>query len=207
MDELWFQAEAGQPANKLAGVRRFAFLLRKDGAVLAFNSESAVLLQTGSGWRLRQGELNLSDSALDKQLRHALHAACARQQRQDFCWEIGNRLGGSQPFRIEVLPCHLLPSGHCALLLATPQPVEVQQPEQVLKQTYGLSTAELRVAMAIGRGKTPAGHAEETGLSLSTVRSQLHSVFRKTGCARQADLVGLITTLTTSASHRLHIQG
>jgi DNA-binding CsgD family transcriptional regulator len=207
VDEVWFQAAVGVQERKPDGVSRFVFLLRNDGMVLAFNSEGGTLLQSSTGWRLRKGELSLSDASLDKQLRLALDVVCVEQKRRDFCWEIGGRPDQLQPFRIELLPCRLLPTSNCVILLATPQPAGIQLPEQVLRQTYGLSMAELRVAMAIGTGKTPAGHAEELGLSLSTVRSQLHSVFRKTGCARQADLVGLIATLTASVSHRLHVEG
>ena len=58
-----------------------------------------------------------------------------------------------------------------------------------LERAYGLTPAETRVALHLADGGTVAGYAEAGGLSVGTVRSQLKSIFAKTGARRQSDLV------------------
>jgi DNA-binding CsgD family transcriptional regulator len=66
---------------------------------------------------------------------------------------------------------------------------------QLLGALYDLSPAELRVASALLNGKSPAYHANEAKVSLNTVRTQLKSLFRKTGTSRQSELVALLSQL------------
>jgi len=72
-------------------------------------------------------------------------------------------------------------------LSTTPQPRS-----EVLEKLFGLTAAEARLAIQIGRGDTPADIALENGVSIATVRSQLASVFAKTQTSRQAELVALL---------------
>ncbi len=59
---------------------------------------------------------------------------------------------------------------------------------------YGLSAREARVAMHLAGGGSVADYARRYGLSEQTVRSQLKSVFAKTGVNRQSALAGLMLT-------------
>jgi DNA-binding CsgD family transcriptional regulator len=61
-----------------------------------------------------------------------------------------------------------------------------------LMQLFGLSAAEARLARALAAGDTLEGYAGECALKMSTVKSQLHSVFEKTRADRQSALVRLI---------------
>jgi DNA-binding CsgD family transcriptional regulator len=63
---------------------------------------------------------------------------------------------------------------------------------QVIQGLFDLSPAEARVARGIAAGKTVDDLANEVGLAVATVRSQLKSVFNKTGVSRQAELVGIL---------------
>ncbi|HEY3799247.1 MAG TPA: helix-turn-helix transcriptional regulator [Caulobacteraceae bacterium] len=60
-----------------------------------------------------------------------------------------------------------------------------------LAAAFGLTPAETRVALHLIDGGDIASYARETGLSPGTVRSQLKSIFAKTGVTRQAALVRL----------------
>jgi DNA-binding CsgD family transcriptional regulator len=57
---------------------------------------------------------------------------------------------------------------------------------------FGLTKAEARIAVALCRGQTLEDFAREFSVSLNTVRTQLKSVFIKTGTRRQAELVSLL---------------
>ena len=68
--------------------------------------------------------------------------------------------------------------------------------EQALHDLFSLTQAEARLACALS-----AGHSIESAAALfevqsATIRSELKSVFRKTGVNRQQDLVRLITSLS-----------
>jgi len=66
---------------------------------------------------------------------------------------------------------------------------------QLLGKLYDLSPTELRVASALLTGKSPEEYAQEAGVTLNTVRSQLKSLFRKTGTCRQSELVAVLSRI------------
>ena len=67
----------------------------------------------------------------------------------------------------------------------------------ILSTTFDLTPAEARVAAAIVGGGSPEKCAKDLNVKLSTVRSQLVAIYRKTGATGQADLVRLILSATT----------
>ncbi len=61
----------------------------------------------------------------------------------------------------------------------------------MLRQAYRLSVAEARLAAQLVAGLTPKGAAGTSGVAISTIRTQLRSLFAKTGCSRQSEVVKL----------------
>ncbi len=64
--------------------------------------------------------------------------------------------------------------------------------EASLRSRFCLTPAEAQIALGIADGETLAAVAEARGVSVSTARTQLKSVFVKTGTHRQAELVALL---------------
>ncbi len=64
-----------------------------------------------------------------------------------------------------------------------------------LAQGFRLSPCETRLLPALWLGESVAEIAENLDVRVSTVRSQLASIFAKTGCRRQQDLVRLLGVL------------
>lgn len=64
----------------------------------------------------------------------------------------------------------------------------------VLAAVYGLTRAEGRLAEALANGLSTSEAADAFGISPLTARTQLKSIFAKTGTSRQADLVRLMLT-------------
>jgi len=62
----------------------------------------------------------------------------------------------------------------------------------VVKGRFGLSTAEMSVALALVMGNTVENISLSRGVTPETVRSQLKAIFRKTGARSQLQLVALI---------------
>jgi DNA-binding CsgD family transcriptional regulator len=73
------------------------------------------------------------------------------------------------------------------LLVSDPQAGRV--PGSKLAGLYGLSPAEARLLEALVGGTRLGDYAARTGVSLSTVKTQLAHVFLKTGENRQSDLI------------------
>lgn len=61
---------------------------------------------------------------------------------------------------------------------------------------YGLTPAEVSLARCLAKGGDLEAAAESNGVRLPTVKSQLASIFAKTGVHRQAELVALIRGIT-----------
>lgn len=107
------------------------------------------------------------------------------------------RPSGVAPWLIQVLPLSASGSGPFgdvsgAILVITDTQAQVRATEIRLRETLGLSPAEAALAAALAQGTTLARHADQRGVSVETVRSQLAAIRRKTGCRRQAELVALV---------------
>ncbi len=61
--------------------------------------------------------------------------------------------------------------------------------QQVLQHVYRLTPAEARLAQMILEGQSPGRAAAALQVSVSTIRTQLSSVLKKTGAQCQSDLV------------------
>ena len=78
------------------------------------------------------------------------------------------------------------------LVCVTDLEAGVSLPQQKLRDLFGLTPAETRLALAIFEGLAPREAAERFAVSPHTVHAQLARIFEKTGVSRQADLVRLM---------------
>lgn len=65
-------------------------------------------------------------------------------------------------------------------------------PAAVVRELLGLTPAEAELAARLGHGATIDEAAHGLGITRATARTQLYSIFRKTGLHRQSELVSLI---------------
>ncbi len=66
-----------------------------------------------------------------------------------------------------------------------------------LREVFGLTPAEVRVALAVVREPGLAAAASSLGMSTNTVKTHLSRVFAKVGVRRQADLAQLVSALAS----------
>ncbi|MEQ8661953.1 MAG: hypothetical protein RLW62_14145, partial [Gammaproteobacteria bacterium] len=79
------------------------------------------------------------------------------------------------------------------VLVIVDQPDRRRVPEAAqLRELFGLTGAESRVARALAMGLTLEDYAAIHRIKLSTARSQLRAVLRKTTCCRQQTLIRLL---------------
>ena len=76
--------------------------------------------------------------------------------------------------------------------------------EALLHVTYGLTMAEARLATRIAQGLSLGSAAATLGITINTARSELKSIFVKTGSRRQAELVHLLMSWPSVAGISAH---
>jgi len=71
----------------------------------------------------------------------------------------------------------------------------VKPPVKRLRALFGLTGAEATLAQGLLDGRRLAEIAASRDVSVETVRTQLRSLFKKTGASRQADLMRILLAL------------
>lgn len=93
------------------------------------------------------------------------------------------------------LAAHDIFANSYALLFFTPLDQTRAPSTDLMRSLFDMTVAETRIAKGLSKGRTLAEIAEDGDVSITTVRSQLSSILEKTGCSRQAELVGLLANI------------
>jgi len=80
---------------------------------------------------------------------------------------------------------------HAVVFVSDPSQ-KVRPPAVILRALFGLTPAESRLALLLCDGHTPRQIADLIGVSTNTLKTQLTSIYRKTGTSRQSQLVRLL---------------
>jgi DNA-binding CsgD family transcriptional regulator len=76
-----------------------------------------------------------------------------------------------------------------AVLIFADPGTEIAIPERTLRQTFGLTTAELNLLVALLKGQRLSEFASAVGITYGTARIHMNRLLHKTSCHRQVDLV------------------
>ncbi len=166
-----------------------------EGRVEYRNRPAAALLKSGrAGVTLARGAVAAKSHALRESLMQAIHRACAESRSSGVCVPEPGTPADQWP-RIIVVPMvgtGALSDRRAALwILNTESPLVPD--EDLLSALFRLSPAEARLAIGLLKGLSAAECAVHGGVGVATIRSQLHSIFSKTGVRRQAQLVALLS--------------
>jgi DNA-binding CsgD family transcriptional regulator len=182
------------------------FLLSMQGEIIVANDAARLELAANEGVGLHQKRLQLSDSSAQ----HELNAYIAR-----ICdggawstkWHMGTELLAERPsgqtLILVMMPIarenHIAGLASPARCLVTILEERLPQPERKLcgrlRRLYGLTDAEIDVAIAIASGRSPAEIARCRGTSVPTVRVQVKAALSKTDNRRVAALSKLVRRL------------
>ena len=176
-----------------------AILLDQAGRVRRLNAGAQ--REIGKGLRVVGGVLRASDPrvnpALQRLIGSVLYSGPAHEAAPIGALAVPRAEGS--PLVLHGVPvlgtaCELFQSCKAVLLLVDPD--EHREPgEVVLRQAYGLTPSEAQVAIRLGRGHDLEEIAAERGVSLTTTRSQLLTVFAKTATHRQSELTALLARM------------
>ncbi len=176
-----------------------AIAVDRFGLVLDWNRRADACF--GDGFRIVSRTLRISDPAAAA----TYEGAAAR-----LCWLLDGAPLGCEPFVVKrrTRP-HLLVKmvpvsgsarmpfgGARALVLVSPVATAGQAVEpRLLRQAFGLTPSEAGVAARLATGRSLREIAENSGLSVNTVRTHLRTIFEKTRTRRQGELVTLLGSL------------
>ncbi|MDH4216277.1 MAG: hypothetical protein OEV23_05210 [Gallionella sp.] len=174
------------------------------GAPLFVNRAAEQMMAPDKGISLCHGKLALNNPD-ETALLHRLIAVAAQRNN-------GAATGGEMrialPRTIEFLQCQVMPvapeisarmdksldSGCVAIFFS--KPGSLQLLPKRLAALYGLTPAESRLAAKLAAFNSMEQSANELGVAIGTVRTQLAAVFTKTGATTQAELLMLLATGT-----------
>jgi DNA-binding CsgD family transcriptional regulator len=176
-----------------------AALVAKDSRILRANPAMESLLRTGDGLTDQSGRLAARNGLENSDLKSVINrAARLRPQKPDYVRI--SRTGSTHPLlvRISALPPvsqsdEIVAKAVWISVLDPIRPLHI--PDRVLNCLYGLTPAEVRVAIGLGRGLRLSDIAEERQVSVGTVRNQVKAAFAKMGINGQSDLVRILAGL------------
>lgn len=175
----------------------FALLIVTDeGKVEYRNRQAAALLRDGrGGLRLAGATLSAGSAKPRDTLASAIRLACNELLASGVCL--------SQPgvppekwLRFAVAPVYFggpaRKATRAAVWIVNNGPPALPS-EELLGALFGLTRAEARLARGVLTGCSAGEYAHQVGVRMATIRTQLHSIFIKTGVTRQAELVALLS--------------
>jgi DNA-binding CsgD family transcriptional regulator len=112
------------------------------------------------------------------------------------------RPDGHLPYIVTVAPlgAELAAYRRPLAIIVLADPDERPPSERELAEFFGLSPTESRLAAALLAGKKLREVALDSGVQITTLRTQLSSVLRKTGTTRQVDLIRLLLSVPITLS-------
>jgi len=185
-------------ADALDALATGIFLLDAQGDVLFANQAGAQITGDTGALGLRNGRLFARDAASQNAWVTALRTAGLGEPVSAFPISAGRALlhVAIQPVRSADrerlrLLAHRSPA---VIVLATPAdaPHGATLLTRLLTNVYGLTPAEVRVALPSAQGSSPGAIAEALQLTRNTVKTHLKRVYSKTQVNRQAELMRLL---------------
>lgn len=184
--------------------RRAAVVIDPFGRCLAANALAEAML--GHDLCLSKGRLFAADAASDHDLQRLIGTTLRARSMAELPPPVTIRRNGKLPYIVDAVatPSTLGQSNlnlHSILLL-TDLGKSVTPSAARLRQVFGLTSAETRLAELLLRGETLGEASAELGLSLETARTQLKNIFLRTQTNRQADLLRLLDRALASGNQQ-----
>ena len=180
-------------SQTLALVGLPALVFDPGGKVLAANS----LIEDGAGvvvWKARD-RVSLKDAGADALFRQALETIGRDDRAAPRSFAVRASGDGA------AVVAHVIPTRRnardvflrCAgVLILSPVTLPEAPPVELVQSLFDLTPAEARVARSLTAGQTVEQIATNSGVSLTTVRTQVRGVLEKMGCRRQVDAIALL---------------
>ncbi len=200
-----FDMKAIEAATFSTVLDGFAFgvvLVNPQLGIVHANAIASDMLASHDPVELQRGVLATREHAANAALQRAVRLASEDEAA------MGSRGIGIPARRAKGDPCviHVLPLKRgemrrglsqraSAVLFIAPAAVPTQMPSDALALLYDLTPAEKRICELVAEGHPQSEIATTLGIARSTVKFHVLSIFEKTGCKRQVDLLKLANSL------------
>jgi DNA-binding CsgD family transcriptional regulator len=178
------------------------FFLDSDRRVIEMSAVGQQLVRTGHGLRYRSGRLYAANPDDDRVLQRALNEAATGRSLQSGGSVRLRRATSHLPLTATVIPVNSfsLFAGavpRCMLLVFDPHRSNAPS-RRIVKEALRLTAAEAALACELFSGVSLRQAAQRLQLSVNTCKTQLKSIYAKTGCRSHVDLARalLLTGLT-----------
>lgn len=174
------------------------FLLDANGRLLRTNPGGERILARPKGLDVAGGRLRATEpgaaALLEALVRQAGHPDASRRRGGSLA--LTTRDGGNA-LLVSVAPTpdpepKLLGGRPTVIVCVTDPSFGLPPPGQALRQMFGLTRTEVRVAGCLFEGYTVKEGADQLGISLNTARVHIARIFEKTGANRQSELIRLM---------------
>jgi DNA-binding CsgD family transcriptional regulator len=194
------QLERARIASEtLAALGLPALVLNEQGKVLAAN-HLIEALTSYIHWRA-QDRVSLKDRSANNLLRDAVAAIDLAGDASVRSFPVRDAVNDAMMVA-HVVPIRLSARDifvrSAAVLVLTPVTLPQAPPVELVQSLFDLTPAEARVARSLASGKTVDDIATDGGTSTNTIRTHVRGVLEKTGCNRQADVVALLTAISST---------
>jgi DNA-binding CsgD family transcriptional regulator len=168
------------------------------GEIVLMNRRASAFVAEKDGLLVTRGGLRAERPAESSLLEKRIGQAAAMLNGRGLCpggiVMISRR--SRPPLQIQLSPIRnagVVASKPIAAVAFMSDPLQQKRPPQeLLRALYGLTPAECRVSLLLGDGHAPRKIANMVGVTDNTVRSQIKSIFSKTGVKRQGELIRLL---------------
>lgn len=197
------QAESELLSSLLSRVEDGMIVVGPSGRVRYMNAAGEAICRREDGVSVSNGALTFRAAGAQALLSRAIAEARGEtppEPRTDN-WAIILRRADMPPYLVTVVPIpqsreRRFDRDRGSVVVWIRDPARTGRPANtLLRDAFGLTEAESEVAHAIAGGLTARRIAQNRGVSITTVRSQVQSILQKTHLHRQADLVRLLARL------------
>jgi DNA-binding CsgD family transcriptional regulator len=175
------------------------------GKVLAANRAAQDMPQAGDGLVERNGVLQARQRDAAARLARSLSDAVAAPSKRPWtggCLRIPRQLSRKPAYMVTVAPLSeavdlaSMGGDRAALIVVSDPDREAGSGlGQALQQAFGLTPAEARTASLVGSGLAPQDVADQLGITVGTIRSELKTIFAKVGISRQSELATVVARI------------
>jgi DNA-binding CsgD family transcriptional regulator/PAS domain-containing protein len=172
------------------------FALDALGRVVFSNPAARRLV--GDAFTLAEGRLRMSSAALDDAFRQTFRAISQDVMAEPKPILVRSSSSPNRRLAIYLLPVSLgglaqqVLTHTRAIMLVIEHKLDEPADPTIVRDLFGLTLGEAKIAAIIGAGFSPRDAAERLGISDDTARTVLKRVFSKVGVSRQSELTALL---------------
>jgi DNA-binding CsgD family transcriptional regulator len=175
-----------------------AVFLDESTRIVQCNHLAQAVLARNDGLKISQNTLWASHPASHQRLSQAIASAHTTNRATPTVLSIV-RPNCSEPYEVLVTPLRRQPHGTArsgsaavAVLVSDPNRSAPGMCTRI-RQLYGLTASETKIADGLSRGMTVQDLAQQMNVQTNTIRIHLKRVYSKTGTRRQSELIQLVT--------------